>query len=123
MGPRIRRPSQMIARRKLRGLDCIMGDEKFDGVRLNDSKSAEPAGCPSRFGVNGRYQSRSFLGQELIEELFEDFPVHYAGVGEGLAIAVKDRGGRLVDAIGVAEGLVFGDGCVEGAGLDQGPDL
>jgi len=28
-----------------------MGDEKFDGVRLNDSKSAEPAGCPSRFGV------------------------------------------------------------------------
>src|SRR5260370_19538342 len=90
----------MIARRRLNGLDCIM------------FRSFQPSVTRS-----------SSLREKLIEKLFEHVVAHDAGIGVGLALAMKDSRGRLVDSIGLAKREVFVDGGVERAALHKRSNL
>src|ERR1700676_903233 len=94
MPPRTRRPSQMIARRRLRGLDCIMSEKRA-----------------------------LLLGGELIEEIAQDLVAHYAGIREGLAFGMENGGGCLVHVVEVTESHIFLNGSIDRAGFNDGADL
>src|SRR5216683_3770775 len=90
---RTRRPIQMITRRAFIGLDCIM--------------------------MLVSLRSSLFLTEQLIEKLLENVVGHDAGVGIRLALAMENGGGRLVDAVGLAQRVILVDGGVERATLDE----
>src|SRR5260370_19050668 len=64
-----------------------------------------------------------FLTKKLIEKLLENLVGHDAGVGISLALTMKDSGGRLVDAVGLAERVIFVDGGIERATLHERANL
>src|SRR5712692_4407698 len=80
-----RRPIQMMARRKLKGLDSIM----------------------SLFVFSSLEALILLLREKLIEKLLENVVAHRAGIGIRLAFAMKDRGGGLVDAVHLAHRIVL----------------
>src|SRR5258708_24090896 len=66
---------------------------------------------------------RLFLAEKLLKKSLENVIGHDAGIGVGLAFAMKNGGGRLVDAVGLAEGGILVDHGIEGATLDQRTNL
>src|SRR5712692_2190442 len=60
-----------------------------------------------------------FLTEKLIEKRLENVVGHDAGVGIGLAFAMKDGGGRLVNAVGLAKIVLLINHGVEGAAFDE----
>src|SRR5712691_3717753 len=62
---------------------------------------------------------RLFLTQKLLEKSLENIVGHDSGVRIGLTLAMKDGGGRLVDAIGLAQREVLVDRGVKSAALDE----
>src|SRR5437879_10305729 len=60
-----------------------------------------------------------FLRKQLIEKLLENVVSHDAGVGVSLAFAMKDGGGRLVDAVSLAKGVILVNHGIKCATLDQ----
>src|SRR5260370_30033388 len=97
MPARKRRPIQMITRRAFSGLDWIM--------------------------MLVSLRSSLFLTEQLIEKRLENVVGHDAGVGIGLALAMKDGRWSLVDAIGLAKRVVLVDGSVERTALYQSANL
>src|SRR5260370_14371088 len=94
---RTRRPIQMITRRAFIGLDCIM--------------------------MLVSLRSSLFLTEKLIEKLLENVVGHDAGVGIGLALAMKDCGWRLGDAVGLAKGVILVNHGIESAALYKRANL
>src|SRR5260370_37343429 len=97
MPARTRRPIQMITRRAFSGLDWIM--------------------------MLVSLRSSLFLTEQLIEKRLENVVGHDAGVGIGLALAMKNGRWSLVDAIGLAKRVVLVDGTVERTALYQTSNL
>src|ERR1700674_91612 len=97
--PRTRRPIQMIARRRLKGLDCIMFDSCYlSGLTLS-------------------------LAEKLVEKLLEDFVAHDTGIGVGLTLAMKHRRWRLIDVVHLAEREILIDCRVKCSALDERANL
>src|SRR6266581_6034144 len=96
---RIRRPIQMIARRRLNGLDCII------------------------FVVYLVCKPKLLLTERLIEELLENIVAHDTGNRIGLAFAMENGRGRLIDAIRLTEGVILVDQGIERATLHESADL
>src|SRR5256886_11234514 len=65
----------------------------------------------------------SFLCEQLLEKLFENVVGHDPGKGIDLALAMNYGGGGLVDAIGLAERVVFVNGGVERVAFDKRANL
>src|SRR5229473_1365920 len=63
------------------------------------------------------------LTEKLIEKRLENVVGHDAGVGIGLAFAMKDGGGRLVNAVGLAKVVILINHGVEGAAFDERANL
>src|SRR6266516_4483447 len=98
---RTRRPIQMIARRRLNGLDCIIILILMRSVR----------------------KPRLLLTEQLIEKLLENIVAHDTGIRIGLAFAMENGRGRLIDAIRLTEGVILVDQGVERAALNERADL
>src|SRR5260370_8527707 len=96
MPARTRRPIQMMPRRRLNGLDCIM------------FLSLPPSVLSSS------------LREKLIEKRLEHVVADDAGIRIRLAFAMKDSGGRLVDTVGLAEREVLVNGSVQRAAPHKG---
>src|SRR5437762_2866700 len=101
--PRIKRPIQMIARRKLNGLDCSIGEVPV---------------TPLQFSI-----AISFLRQELLQKLFDSVVGHDAGIRISLALVMENRGRRLVDAIHLAQREIFVNERFQRASLDKSANL
>src|SRR6266705_2340926 len=98
---RTRRPIQMIARRRLNGLDCIIILILMRSVR----------------------KPRLLLTEQLIEKLLENIVAHDTGIRIGLAFAMENGRGRLIDAIRLTEGVIPVDQGIERATLHETADL
>src|SRR5438874_12251096 len=64
-----------------------------------------------------------FLRKQLLQELLHGVVGHDAGIGVRLALAMKDGGRRLIDAVHLAEREVLVNQGLEGAALDERADF
>src|ERR1700730_2962633 len=64
--------------------------------------------------------TKSFLAQELVDELVQHVVADDADDRVGLAVAMDDRGGRLIDVVTLAQRVILVDRGFERAPLDEG---
>jgi len=125
IAPRTRRPSHMMARRKLSGLDCSkLFYLRASYILTEESKieMRDPDHAKTRFKIrDGRNCGsltrvlRSLLAKQLVQELVQYRVALHPNHRIGLPIGMNNRCGRLVYVVHAAQRQIFLDQRIEGA--------